>query len=131
MISPEMFARWVLPDLETCCDALEYPFYHLDGPGQLVHLDAILSIPKLRGVQWIPGAGAPPAEKWIAVLKRIRSAGKLCQVYVEPEGARKIVEELGGAGFVLAIRKGARGESYTIQEVEGFVGEIERLMRNS
>jgi len=60
MISPRMFTRFVLPDLRACCDALDYPFYHLDGPGQLRHLDILLGIPNLRGIQWIPGAGQPP-----------------------------------------------------------------------
>ncbi len=48
MISPKMFERWVLPDLTRCCEFLDYGFYHLDGPGQLRHVDALLSIPNLR-----------------------------------------------------------------------------------
>jgi len=35
MISPEMFDRYVLPDLEACCAAMDYAFYHLDGKGSL------------------------------------------------------------------------------------------------
>ncbi len=45
MISPRMFKRFVMPDLTACCDFLDYPFYHLDGVGELNHLDQILSIP--------------------------------------------------------------------------------------
>jgi 5-methyltetrahydrofolate--homocysteine methyltransferase len=103
MISPEMFERFVLPDLTACCDALDYPFYHMDGKGQLVHLDALLSIQKLRGIQWQPGDGQPPADGWMDVLRRIRAGGKLCQVYVTLDGARNIVRELGGAGFLFDI----------------------------
>ncbi len=51
MISPKMFERFVLPDLEACCDVMDHAFYHLDGKGQLVHVDTILSIPRLRGIQ--------------------------------------------------------------------------------
>jgi hypothetical protein len=36
-------------------------------------------------------------------LKRIRDGGKLCQLYVSPQGARTIVDELGGRGFALYI----------------------------
>ena len=39
------------------------------------------------------------------LLKRIRDGGKLCQLYVEPEGALKIVRELGGKGFVFYIQQ--------------------------
>ena len=57
---PEMFERFVLPDLAACCDRLDHAFYHLDGKGELPHLDLLLSIDGLRGIQWIPGAGQPP-----------------------------------------------------------------------
>jgi hypothetical protein len=103
MISPAMFERFVLPDLTACCDHLDHGFYHLDGKGQIAHLDLLLSIPRLRGIQWIPGDGQPPPHEWLPLLKRIRDGGKLCQVFVSPEGARTIVKHLGGQGFLLVI----------------------------
>jgi 5-methyltetrahydrofolate--homocysteine methyltransferase len=96
----------VLPDLQACCAAMEHGFYHLDGKGQIPHLDRLLSLERLRGIQWIPGDGAPPPEEWLPLLKRIRDGGKLCQLYVTPEGARTIVRELGGRGFALHIKDG-------------------------
>ncbi|NBD37287.1 MAG: hypothetical protein GVY10_01805, partial [Verrucomicrobia bacterium] len=42
-------------------------------------------------------------EEYLDLLKRIRDAGKLCQVYVTPQGALKIQEELGGKGFAFQI----------------------------
>jgi hypothetical protein len=103
MISPEMFERFVLPDLAALCDANDHNFYHLDGKGQIRHLDMLLALKRLNGIQWIPGDGAPPPEEWLPLLKRIRDSGKLCQLYVSPEGALKIVRELGGNGFALYI----------------------------
>jgi 5-methyltetrahydrofolate--homocysteine methyltransferase len=103
MISPAMFERFVLPDLTACCDHLDHGFYHLDGKGEIPHLDALLSIQRLRGIQWVPGEGQLPPEQWLPLLKRIRDGGKLCQVFVSPEGARTIVRNLGGRGFLLVI----------------------------
>ena len=103
MISPRLFKRFVMPDLQACCEALDYPFYHLDGEGEIRHLDQLLTIEKLRGIQWIPGAGAAPPEEWMPLLKRIRDGGKLCQLYISAEGARKVVRELGGEGFAFDI----------------------------
>jgi 5-methyltetrahydrofolate--homocysteine methyltransferase len=103
MISPDMFERFVLPDLTACCETLDHGFYHLDGRGQIVHLDHLLSISRLRGIQWIPGDGQPPPDQWLPLLKRIRDGGKLCQVFVSPDGARTIVQNLGGKGFLLVI----------------------------
>jgi hypothetical protein len=58
----------------------------------------------LHGIQWIPGAGQPPPEDWLPLLKRIRDSGKLCQLYVTPAGALKIVRELGGRGFAFYMQ---------------------------
>ena len=63
----------------------------------------LLSLGQLRGIQWIPGDGQPPPEKWLELLKKIRDAGKLCQLYVSPQGAQTIIRELGGRGFALCI----------------------------
>lgn len=123
MISPRMFRRFVLPDLTRCCAHIEYPFYHLDGKGQLPHLERILEIPNLRGVQWQPGDGQPLADGWLDVLRRIRAAGKLCQVYVSCEGARTIAHELGGKGFVFQVV----AEQLTHDEAEAFVQEMRQL----
>jgi len=103
MISPQMFERFVLPDLEACCAGMDYTFYHLDGKGQLVHVDSILSLSRLKGIQWVPGYGKPPCEEWLPLLKKIRSAGKLCQVTVSPKGALTIIRELGAKGFAFVI----------------------------
>ncbi len=103
MISPQMFKRFVLPDLMVCCDELDFAFYHLDGKGQIPHLDILLSIENLRGIQWIPGDGQPPPENWLPLLKRIRDAGKLCQLFVTAAGALEIARQLGGKGFAFYI----------------------------
>ena len=121
MISPRMFERFVLPDLATCCEELDHAFYHLDGKGQLPHLDMLLSLERLRGIQWIPGDGQPSPEGWLPVLQRIRDAGKLCQLYVTPAGARTIAREVGGRGFAFYI-----DQPMSRAEVEGFLREIRR-----
>jgi 5-methyltetrahydrofolate--homocysteine methyltransferase len=121
MISPRMFERFVLPDLAACCEELDHAFYHLDGDGQIRHLDMLLSLERLRGIQWIPGEGQPPPEEWLSLLQRIRDAGKLCQLYVSPEGARTIVRELGGRGFAFYIL-----QTLSRTEAESFLREIQR-----
>ncbi|MBW1711159.1 MAG: hypothetical protein JRJ73_14975 [Deltaproteobacteria bacterium] len=103
MISPEMFEKFVAPDLEACYEIMDHGFYHLDGKGQIIHLDRLLEMENLAGIQWIPGAGQPLPEEWTDLLKRIIEGGKRCQVYVTAEGARKIVREIGGKGFALYV----------------------------
>jgi 5-methyltetrahydrofolate--homocysteine methyltransferase len=120
MISPAMFERFVLPDLTACCEHLEHGFYHLDGKGQIPHLDLLLSIQRLRGIQWIPGDGQPSPDQWLPLLKRIRDGGKLCQVFVSPAGALQIVRNLGGKGFLFVIQPGS-GEFDSPEDVDSFL----------
>jgi 5-methyltetrahydrofolate--homocysteine methyltransferase len=125
MISPRMFERFVMPDLVACCDHLDHGFYHLDGKGEIPHLDLLLSIPRLRGIQWIPGDGQPTPDQWLSLLKRIRDGGKLCQLFVTPEGARHVVRNLGGRGFLFVIQGGDR-EFADPAVAEGFLSTLRR-----
>jgi len=117
MISPAMFERFVLPGLEACCAAIPYALYHLDGVGQIPHLDMLLSIRRLRGIQWVPGEGRPRSEEWLPLLKRIRDAGKLCYVDVSRAGALQITRALGRRGFLFRI-----DEHLEEDEVRPFLG---------
>lgn len=80
MISPRMFKRFALPELAASCRRLPRSFYHLDGPGQIAHLDQLLAIPELDGVQWIPGDGNPDCAHWPEIYQKIHAAGKRMQV---------------------------------------------------
>lgn len=125
MIGPAMFEQFVLPDLHACCAHMEHGFYHLDGIGQLPHLDALCALERLRGIQWIPGDGQPPPSEWPDVLKRIRDAGKLCQTYATPEQALAICRTFdGGKGFALQVH-GLRDET----EIGDFLAEVGRSGR--
>jgi len=120
MISPRMYKRFVVPDLTACCAALDYGFYHLDGMGEIPHLDHLLSIQRLRGIQWQPGDGQPMGDVWLPLLKRIRDGGKLCQVYVTRQGALTIQRELGGKGFLMHIVN----DPMTVAEAEEFLRQL-------
>jgi hypothetical protein len=76
MISPKMFSEFVLPTLKRDTEKLGHTIYHLDGVGQLPHLDYILSLEKLRAVQWVYGAGKPSGDHWIDVYRKIIESGK-------------------------------------------------------
>jgi 5-methyltetrahydrofolate--homocysteine methyltransferase len=79
MLSPKLFKEFVSPYVMEQCERLDHPLYHLDGVGQIVHLDELLRIEKLRGIQWVPGAGKSDtsSEVWIEMYKKIISKGKL------------------------------------------------------
>jgi hypothetical protein len=80
MISPSMFQQAILPSIEREMEHMQENLFHLDGPGALRHLDTLLELPQLNGVQWVYGAGAGPASRWIEVYQRIQAAGKCLQI---------------------------------------------------
>jgi 5-methyltetrahydrofolate--homocysteine methyltransferase len=126
MISPEMFERFVVPDIAACCDHLDCGFYHLDGPGQIPHVDLLCDIPRLRGIQWLPGDGNPTPEHWPELLAHIRQRGRLVQVFVSAQGALDIVRQLGGVGFMLSI-----GDQMEAGEARAFLKQIDAENRRN
>lgn len=78
MLSPKMFETFILPSLIEECKRLDYAVYHLDGVNQIAHLDMILSIPNMRLIQWVPGAGKPGLSdpQWFPMYRKIQAAGR-------------------------------------------------------
>ncbi|MBR2950942.1 MAG: trimethylamine corrinoid protein 2 [Lachnospiraceae bacterium] len=103
MVSAADYDRFVLPGILQEVNFLEASVYHLDGPDALRHLDRILEIEKLNGVQWVPGEGQKPAREWISVLKKIQDAGKLVTITCTPEDILPICEELDPEGVGLFL----------------------------
>ena len=59
----------------------------MDGIGQIPHLDSLLKIDGIKGIQWVPGSGAPEEQNWDDLLTRILDAGlKLLSCNQNPDG---------------------------------------------
>jgi 5-methyltetrahydrofolate--homocysteine methyltransferase len=122
MIGPDMFGKFVRPRLVESCVRLENAFYHLDGVGQLPHLDPLLSIERLRGVQWIPGDGHPPFFAWPEVYARILAAGKRSQVFGDLDTLRAFADRIDGfekIAFVLEIPASEEREALNVLDQLG------------
>ncbi|UCH33094.1 MAG: hypothetical protein JSV65_10890 [Armatimonadota bacterium] len=110
MISPAHFDEFVAPELEALCSWLDYVTYHLDGPGAARHLDRLLAIAELHGIQWTPGAGQPSAVAWLPMLKKIQSAGKILHLHDDIANVETILRELSPRGLMLSV-SGCRSEA--------------------
>ena len=105
MISPGDFQRTILPLLEYEIAHLERTIYHLDGPGALMHLDALLQT-ELNGVQWVYGAGQGYARDWLDVYRKVQAAGKGIQVFAEDFAeAQLLAEHLKPEGVWLCLNQ--------------------------
>lgn len=126
MISPHMFNEFVKPELMATANKLVNAFYHLDGPGQLGHLDSLLEIDAIKGIQWIPGDGAPDVTQWPDVYRKIQQAGKLQQVFNNPrfhsfQALDKIADQLGSAkNFVYMIEGDISQEDQALKLLSRF-----------
>lgn len=76
MIGPEMFDTFVAPELASSASRLSNAVYHMDGVGQIPHLDSLLAIDGIKGIQWVPGAGVPEQQNWDELLAKILASGK-------------------------------------------------------
>jgi hypothetical protein len=104
MLSPRMFRDLFLEELREECRCLDYSFYHLDGSGALIHLDALLSIAELDGIQWNPEPTVPADPVHFApVLRRIQEAGKKLYLSCSPDRIRPLLEAICKEGVFLSV----------------------------
>lgn len=75
-----MFSEFISPELKQSCKRLSHSIFHLDGVGELAHLDNLLAINELDAIQWVPGEGKAPCDEWPWVYQKIKGSGKLMQV---------------------------------------------------
>jgi len=114
MISPDAFDEFVVPSLIKTMQVLDYSIYHLDGPGQLPHVDRLLSIDGLTGIQWVPGDGNEPngSEKWFALYQKIQSKGKnLVLTDTKPEYIENLLRNVSSRGLYLSARCSSEDEA--------------------
>ena len=125
MISPAMFRRFVVRELTGLSTYLEYMVWHLDGPEEIKHIDALLELPFIRAIQIQPGANRPTAvsDLWLAHVKRIQAAGKSLVVGAATREEYAILtRELSPNGLAIAC-----GWPFTTpEEAEAFVREQQK-----
>jgi 5-methyltetrahydrofolate--homocysteine methyltransferase len=124
MISPSMFEEFVIPHIEEQCRRLDHIIYHWDGPGQIPHLELLLKVDGLHGIQWTPGAGNPGLgyEGWFPYYRRILDSGKrLVLLGMDPKEVIDFLKVFGGEGCFISTWASSP------EEADAFVMEVERL----
>jgi len=104
MLSPQLFNDLFLEEIRRECTYVDYSFYHLDGSGEMRHLDALLSIEELDGIQWTPEPTVPSNPAHFAdVWKRVQDAGKRLMFFTKPEHVRPILESISRETVFLSV----------------------------
>ena len=127
LLSGEMLEEFVIPPLEEDLAFLQSSTYHLDGSKAFRHLDRLLELPNLHGIQLVYGAGEPPALHWLPELKRIQAAGKGIHLVCTTTELDTILEELKPQGLFLALQPDwEKGEGpFTEEDIRYFTKKID------
>lgn len=122
MISPDMFIEFFLESIREECQFYDRSIYHLDGPTALKHLDALLSIPELGAIQWMPGTGNEGFSRWAGVYQRIQKAHKGFVLYVHKDELSSVFDSLRPEGVCFSHVGGIN----TVEEAESVIRRIEK-----
>lgn len=77
MLGPEMFAEFVMPEIEYLSQHIRYMCWHLDGPGEITHLDALLACEHIKCVQIVSGHKNDILSPfWRDSIEKVIAAGK-------------------------------------------------------
>jgi hypothetical protein len=127
MISRTMFDEFVRPALAIEAGWFDHTIYHLDGPGEICHLESILEIEGIDGIQCVPGSMYQQStgechtlfcnELWLPVLKKIQQKGKrLVMNEVHPSELSSLMEHLSPMGLYMSMNCKTEEEAKVIVE---------------
>ncbi len=119
MFSKAMYEEFVLDELYQQMDWLEYPVYHFDGIEQTRHLDLLLSLTRLKAIQWTHVAGQPSAKHYMPTLQKIQKAGKSLIIMTPAEDIPELLASLSAKGLYLHT------EVATVEEAKALVAYTE------
>ena len=121
MISDEMFREFALPSIRHEIDELDWAEYHLDGEGNLRHLEALCTVEKLHTIQWVAGAGAAGRKDWTPLYRRILELGKNVFLPGGADSLLRLMREFGSKNLYCPLYVG------TEDEYRRFMDEMMRI----
>ena len=114
VLSPEMFKKFFIPEIEKEGNWCEFGSYHLDGPEALyAHLDELLEIDQIDNIEWTPGIGNPPTltQKYIPEYKKIQKKGKKLFLLAKPQEIEPLLRELSPKGLFIHTQVASEEEA--------------------
>lgn len=128
MVSRQIVEEMIVPTLVREQAPLARSLFHLDGPQALRHLDLVLALPGISGVQWVYGEGNGPATRWIDVYGKVLAAGKCVQVIAgSPAEALDVLRALGPRGVWITMWD----PFDTPAAARAFLDDVERISRSA
>lgn len=103
-ISREHFDEFCMPVIRREAELFTHNVFHMDGPGVARHLESILTLPNLVGIQWAQGiARNQPILQWVPLIRSIQAAGKSVVVDLAPGELEPFLQQVDPAGIFLWV----------------------------
>ena len=117
MISPDMFERFVVPELEAMGREAGAMWYHLDGRDAKQHLPRLLSLPFMRVIQYVAVPNEPPnGMGQLELYRTIQAAGRIVHVAVSPDQVQPLMNALDPALLMLYVGTSSPEEGMRLLE---------------
>jgi len=96
--------------------------YHLDGPGEIPHLEQLCKVEKLHAIQCVPGAGNEhgASEAWFPLFKKILNGGKRICIGGcpnNPDVIRKLFEAFPKEEFFIPLTFDSESKAMELNKV--------------
>lgn len=115
LISTAMMERFFLREMRLQTEYLDYSFFHLDGPDAIKHLDLILEMPELNGLNYVVGHGGDFGfDKQIELYQRVQAAGKIAVFGVSKDQLETVLEALDPKKVFLRMGAASEAEARAI-----------------
>ena len=89
-----------------------------------MHLDDLLSIPRLNAIQWTGVTGQPPPSHFIPELQKSQAAGKGLVINTSADQIEPLMTNLSSKGLFLKIYVGSKDEAeYAFKLIEKLTRE--------
>lgn len=122
LISTTMMEEFFLKEMTTETEVLDNCFFHLDGPDAIRHMDRILELPELGGLNYVVGSGQQfSLDHTIELYRRVQEAGKIAVLGASQQTLKPLIEQLDPARLCLRMNAGSP------EEAEGILREAKRL----
>jgi hypothetical protein len=102
LVSRKHFQQFLIPDIMRQADTVQRSIFHVCGEESLRHLDAILEIPGISAIQYVPGKGNLAINK-LDQLRKIQQHGLPLQIAVSPDEPRDLMRVLDPAGLCFLV----------------------------
>ena len=117
MISPDDYIKYGLPILREEVKTMTHNVFHVDGKGVANHIDAILSVPEVRCIQWVQGmADDYPIMQHLDFIRYVQSYNRGIIVDLSKDDLDEYMEKMSPKNTFLWVATESEEEEVDIMK---------------